>query len=199
MKVVDNLPDSNTAELVEQACNQDERAFEILVERFTSRLKAIARFYLDSDHDIEDVIQEVWIKAYRNLHTLKEPRKFLYWLARITKYSCIDKKRNDAKKRNDVSLDDETRRYFIECYMENNEDLSCYLEREELKEVIKKALKDLPETYSLPVSLYYMDDMKLKEIEEILGLTSSTVKWRLYHGRLLLRKAISSYIREDQY
>jgi RNA polymerase sigma-70 factor (ECF subfamily) len=196
MKEVDRLLDSNTIELLEKACNQDERAFEILVERFTPKLKAIARFYLDLDHDMEDVIQEVWIKAYRNLHTLKEPRKLLYWLARITKYSCIDKKRIDAKKRNDVSLDDETRHYLIECYMENNEDLSCYLEKEELKTVINNALKDLPETYSLPISLYYLENMKLKEIEEILGLTSSTVKWRLYHGRLLLRKSMSTYIRE---
>ena len=193
---MDRLPDDNTIKLLERARNQDERAFEILVERFTPRLKAIARFYLSFDHDIEDVIQEVWIKAYRNLHTLKESWKFPYWLARITKNSCIDKKRNDAKKRNDVSLDDETRQYIIECYMENNEDLSCYLEREELKLVIINALRDLPETYSLPISLYYMDNMKLKEIEEILGLTSSTVKWRLHHGRLLLRKSISSYVRE---
>jgi RNA polymerase sigma factor (sigma-70 family) len=196
MKEADCLPDSNTAELVEQACNRNERAFEMLVERFTPRLKAIVRFYLGFDHDIEDVVQEVWMKVYRNLHTLKEPQKLSSWLARITKYSCIDKKRNDAKKNKNVLLDDETRHYIIECYMENSEDLSCYLEREELKEVIRNALRDLPETYSLPVSLYYMDNMRIKEIEEILGLTSSTVKWRLHYGRLLLRKSISSYIRE---
>ena len=74
MREAERLLDSNTAELVLQACNRDERAFEMLVDRFTPRLKAIARFYLDSEHDAEDVIQEVWIKAYRNLHTLKEPR-----------------------------------------------------------------------------------------------------------------------------
>jgi DNA-directed RNA polymerase specialized sigma24 family protein len=75
MKEADGLPDSNTAELVEQACNRNERAFEMLVERFTPRLKAIARFYLSFDHDIEDVIQEVWIKAYRNLQILEESNR----------------------------------------------------------------------------------------------------------------------------
>ena len=196
MKEVDRLLDSKTIDLLEKARNQDEPAFEMLVAHFTPKLKAIARFHLIFDHDIEDVIQEVWIKAYRNLHTLKEPQKLLYWLARITKHSCIDKKSEDAKKRNDVSLDDETRHYILECYMSNNEDLSCYLEREELRVVIRNALRGLPETYSLPISLYYMDNMKLKEIEEILGLTSSTVKWRLHHGRLLLKKSIGSYLRE---
>ena len=196
MKEASRLLDSKTIELLEKARNHDEPAFGMLVEHFTPKLKAIARYYLSFDQDIEDIIQEVWIKAYENLHTLKEPQKFMYWLARITKFSCIDKKRSDAKKGGEVSLDDETRHYIFECYMDNSEDLSCYAEKEELRVIIRNALRDLPEIYSLPISLHYMDNMKLKEIEEILGLTYSTVKWRLHHGRLLLRKALSSFFLE---
>ncbi|SHF06003.1 RNA polymerase sigma factor, sigma-70 family [Caldanaerobius fijiensis DSM 17918] len=73
----------------------------------------------------------------------------------------------------------------------------------ELKDIIEDILSKIPEMYAVPLKLYYIENMSVKEIGHVLALNDSTVKWRLYQGRSLFRKLageqlLSGYIRIRQ-
>ncbi|SHF06041.1 RNA polymerase sigma factor, sigma-70 family [Caldanaerobius fijiensis DSM 17918] len=83
------MVDENIINIVREAMQGSPEAFSKLVEVFTPMLRSIARCYLNEYFDIEDVLQDVWIKIYTNLDTLREPEKFKSWIAKIMRYHCI--------------------------------------------------------------------------------------------------------------
>lgn len=187
-------------DIVREAMQGSLEAFSKLVEVFTPMLRSIARCYLNEYFDIEDVLQDVWIKIYTNLDTLRESEKFKSWIAKIMRYHCIKAcKTQRAIHGRQLVLDIEERHDLIELYTSGDE-IAFALEKMELKDIIEDILSKIPEMYAVPLKLYYIENMSVKEISHVLALNDSTVKWRLYQGRSLFRKLageqlLSGYIR----
>ena len=76
------------AELVESARSGDEKAFETLVEKHRARIDATISSFIKNPQDREDIVQETFINAYRNLHQLSKPDSFGYWLVTIAQNLC---------------------------------------------------------------------------------------------------------------
>jgi len=154
-------------------------AFEELVVRYRPAVVRLARTVVGSD-DAEDVAQESLLLAFKALPSIEEPRRFAAWLSAITRNRALRFTQSENKhlsKR--VALD--------EALLEKIEALARPLADKERDEEMIKALDGLPSEYAMPLRLHFLDDMPLKRIAAFMGIPLSTVKWRIHHGKKLLR------------
>ncbi len=176
---------------IQQVLAGNDDAYEDIVLMYQERVYFVCYKILYNAQEAEDAAQEAFLRAYMNLDTFDQSRKFSTWIFRIATNLCIDKLR---KKKPDYSLDANipgTEEMNMYATMESEERLP---EEEvasmELGEQIQRALQRLPDTYRPAVVLRYMEERSLKEISDILDLPLNTVKSRVYRGRELLREQL---------
>ncbi|HVI70148.1 MAG TPA: RNA polymerase sigma factor [Pyrinomonadaceae bacterium] len=154
-------------------------AFEELVVRYLPAVVRLARTIVGSD-DAEDVAQESLLLAFKALPSIEEPRRFAAWLSAITRHRALRfSKIGDKHVSKRVALD--------EALLEKIEALARPLADKERDEAMIKALDNLPSDYAMPLRLRFLDDMPLNRIAAFMGVPLSTVKWRIHHGKKLLR------------
>jgi RNA polymerase sigma-70 factor (ECF subfamily) len=159
-------------------------AFEQLVLRYRPAVVRLARTIVGADH-AEDVAQDSLLLAFKALPTIDEPRKFGAWLSAITRHRALRfGKSETAQSSKRVALD--------EALLEKVEALATPLTDKHADESMLKALDSLPADYAMPLRLRFLDDMPLKRIAAFMGLPLSTVKWRIHHGKKLLRAKVES-------
>src|SRR5215218_8825266 len=154
-------------------------AFEQLVLRYRPAVVRLARTIVGPDH-AEDVAQDSLLLAFKALPTIDEPRKFGAWLSAITRHRALRFSKSETTHTNKrVPLD--------EALLEKIEALAKPLADKERDEEMIKALDSLPGDYAMPLRLRFLDDMPLNRIAAFMGIPLSTVKWRIHHGKKLLR------------
>jgi RNA polymerase sigma-70 factor (ECF subfamily) len=157
-------------------------AFEELVVRYRPAVVRLARSIVGADY-AEDVAQDSLLLAFKALPTIEEPGKFAAWLSAITRHRALRfNKTESAHIRKRVALD--------EVLIEKIEALARPLADKERDESMIKALDALPADYAMPLRLKFLDEMPLKRIAGFMGLPLSTVKWRIHHGKKLLKARI---------
>jgi RNA polymerase sigma-70 factor, ECF subfamily len=159
-------------------------AFEELVMRYRPAVVRLARTIVGADY-AEDVAQDSLLLAFKALPGIEEPRKFAAWLSAITRHRALRfSKSEKTQMTKRVALD--------EALLEKIEALARPLADKERDESLIKALDSLPPDYAMPLRLHFLDDMPLKRIAAFMGVPLSTVKWRIHHGKKLLRAKIES-------
>ncbi len=159
-------------------------AFEQLVVRYRPAVVRLARTIVGSDY-AEDVAQDSLLLAFKALPSIEEPRKFAAWLSAITRHRALRfTKSETALMSKRVPLD--------EALLEKIEALGKPLTDKDADESMIKALASLPSDYAMPLRLRFLDDMPLKRIAAFMGVPLSTVKWRIHHGKKLLRAKVES-------
>jgi RNA polymerase sigma-70 factor (ECF subfamily) len=159
-------------------------AFEQLVVRYRPAVVRLARTIVAAD-DAEDVAQESLLLAFKALPSIEEPRKFAAWLSAITRHRALRFNKSETQhlsKR--VELD--------EALLEQIEALAKPLADKERDEAMIKALDSLSPDYAMPLRLRFLDDMPLNRIAAFMGIPLSTVKWRIHHGKKLLKAKIEA-------
>jgi RNA polymerase sigma-70 factor (ECF subfamily) len=171
--------------LVRSAKEGDRAAFEELVRR-TSRL-VFARLYLETGdaHRAEDLLQETYLKAFRSLRELADPRGFRSWLLRIAQNAAIDAARSNLRQKRAATLQplDSTSGNLTAREAPAEE----HVEREELRGQVLAILRSLPEEYRLPLTLRYIGGADYETICTQLGLTNGSLRGLLHRGLRLLR------------
>jgi RNA polymerase sigma-70 factor (ECF subfamily) len=157
-------------------------AFEELVLRYRPAVVRLARTIVGSTY-AEDVAQESLLLAFKALPTIEEPGRFAAWLSAITRHRALRFNRNEnAHMSKRVALD--------EALLEKIDALQSPLTEKSENEEMIKALDSLPCEYALPLRLRFLDEMPLKRIAAFMSVPLSTVKWRLHHGKKLLREKL---------
>ena len=159
-------------------------AFEELVVRYRPAVVRLARTIVGTD-DAEDVAQDALLLAFKALPGIEEPRKFAAWLSAITRHRALRFSKSETthlSKR--VPLD--------EALLDKIEALAQPLADRERDEQMIKSLDSLPADYAMPLRLHFLDDMPLKRIAAFMGIPLSTVKWRIHHGKKLLRAKVEA-------
>ncbi len=155
-------------------------AFEELVVRYRPAVVRLARSIVGADH-AEDVAQDSLLLAFKALPGIEEPRKFPAWLSAITRHRAVRfSKSETAQMSKRVALD--------EALLEKIEALAKPLAEKERDEEMIAALESLPADYAMPLRLRFLDEMPLNRIAAFMGVPLSTVKWRIHHGKKLLRE-----------
>jgi RNA polymerase sigma-70 factor (ECF subfamily) len=181
----------NVAEvqLVQLSRTGDRAAFKELVELYKDKLHRLAYRMLHDLHESEDIVQETFVRVYLNLNHYDEKQKFSTWIYRIGKNLCIDLLR---KKKVDHSLDagltGDLDKPFYEKLPSTDASPESRFLFNELQEQMRKVIDKLSDKYKQVVTLYYLHEMSLQEISDLLGMPVTTVKSRLHRGREQLRK-----------
>jgi RNA polymerase sigma-70 factor (ECF subfamily) len=172
-------PESPDELLVIEAILGNLEAFEQLVLRYRSAVVRLARSIVGAGY-AEDVAQDSLLLAFKALPSIEEPRKFPAWLSAITRHRAVRfNKSETAHVEKRVPLD--------EALLERIEAITTPLAERERDEAMVRAIDEMPADYAMPLKLRFMDDMPLNRIAAFMGVPLSTVKWRIYHGKKLLR------------
>ena len=185
-------------DLVAQCQTGDRRAFEYLVRRYQKVVFSMLYQLAPDWEDIADLAQEVFIRVYRHVHNLRNPRTFRAWLNQITVNLFYDELRKRPRRVSTVSLD----RSYTD---ENNEEQSrefpdlsqgpdeLVLNRE-LAAFIQKAMQELPEQFRTVIVLRELQGLSYEEISETLNCELGTVKSRIARARSRLQLMLKNYV-----
>ncbi|MDE3231644.1 MAG: sigma-70 family RNA polymerase sigma factor [Chloroflexota bacterium] len=178
---------SEDAALVTRALKHDQQAFATIVEKYKDPVFNVAYRMLGNPTEAEDVAQETFVRAYTQLHTYQQGRRFSTWLLSIASHLSIDQLR---------------RRRFLALPLENAPflewiaDLGAGPEQAALQveasDEMQKVLSALPPKYRTVLVLRYWYDLSYEEIAEMLSLTSALVKARLHRARELVARALKA-------
>lgn len=177
-------PESPDELLVMAAILGNLEAFEELVLRYRPAVVRLARTIVGADY-AEDVAQDSLLLAFKALPTIDEPRSFAAWLSAITRHRALRfSKSETAHMSKRVALD--------EALLEQLESLAKPLAQKHEDEQMIKRLEELPPDYAMPLRLRFLDEMPLNRIAAFMGVPLSTVKWRIHHGKKLLRAKVEA-------
>ncbi|MBS4210014.1 RNA polymerase sigma factor SigW [Bacillus sp. FJAT-50079] len=176
---------------IKQVLRGDQEAFGEIVEIYKDKIFHLSYRMLGNRHEAEDIAQEAFVRAYVNIHSFNQKRKFSTWLYRIATNLCIDRIR---KKKPD---------YFLDAEVAGTDGLTMYsqiaaegktpdseVETLETQEMVQREILKLPDKYRAVIVLRYIDELSLKEIGEVLEIPLGTVKTRIHRGREALRKQL---------
>ena len=167
--------------IIGKCLNGELAAFGLLVDKYKSSVYALAYTKLRNFHDAEDITQEVFLKAYQKLSTLKRWDNFLAWLFSITVNSCKDFLKSSARRPDGDYIEDQDARLW------DAQSIDAY-RSESAAESIREAIDELPEIYRQTLTLYYLGGLNSKEIARFLGTSANTVNQRLMRARTKLKK-----------
>ena len=162
--------------IIKQVKQGDVSAYATLVDRYRNMAYTLALSIVKNNEDAEEVAQDAFVKAYKNLSAFQGKSKFSTWLYQIVYRTALSKMR--IKKQQWLSIDDKHLR---------NEDLKevqpAYLERSDRKKIIKHAISRLKEDESFLLILYYYQELSVEELAETTGYSVSNVKVKLHRAR----------------
>ncbi len=173
--------------LIQRILADDETAFAELVKKYQKAVHTLAWRKIDDFHIAEDITQDVFLKVYQRLHTLKDPNQFSGWLYVITSNLCatwLRKKRLRIQPLEDEEAVMIPRDVYSQHVVEERNQAAAETQRE----VVKKLLARLKESERTVMSLYYLGEMRVEEISRFLGVSTSTIKSRLRRARNRLQK-----------
>ena len=174
----------NDRELVRRAQKEDKEAFEELVRRHQARVFAVAGGILRNKEDVEDVAQQVFLKAYFSLKRFDQRAAFSTWLYKITVNECWDllRKRKVRPLLYEADLSEEQARQYG-ASEEREEQAQDVSERLEKRQELERLLDCLEERDRTMLVLKEVQGFSVEEIAEILGINGNTVKVRLFRAR----------------
>ncbi len=168
--------------LVEKTLEGDGRAFGKLVRRHHDLVFSVVRSIMGRRDDAEDVVQEIFIKIYRNLAGYRGDARLSTWIYRIARNEAIN-----AVKRSRIdteTLDESSRHVGTEKNPEER------FERKLSKQLVEELLEPLEEQHRIAIELRYMGEKSYAEIAEIMDIPIGTVKTYLYRAKAAMKKSL---------
>lgn len=164
--------------LVRAALTGDQVAFAELVTRYQSAVYNMASRMLGDPTDAEDAAQEVFVRAWNQLHTFHLDRRFSTWLLSIASHHCIDvlRRRKPTAPLEGVAL-------YVQSSEPEPDELVL---RDEQREMVQGLINSLPDKYRAVTLLRYYGDLSYDEIAQATGLSESAVKTQLHRARRML-------------
>ena len=183
-------------DIIHKVINGKIELFEILIRRYNSFLYKIGRAYHFNHQDTEDLMQETYISAYKNLTQFQNRSSFKTWFTRIMLNYCYQKK-HKLSFINELTTDDfkNTNSTVMSRQIFNNEKNTT---NKELGEIIGNAIHGMPESYRIVFALRELNGLSITETSECLDISESNVKVRLNRAKSMLRTEIEKiYSREE--
>ena len=169
--------------------------FHDLIRPYERTVFSMAMALLRNPQEAEDVVQETFLKALRNLHTFRAEARFSTWLVSI----ALNEARSRLRGRRDFeSLDDdsdEARRIAPELLRDWREVPSEVLERLEIRKLLTEAVAELPMIYREVFLLREIEELSISESAQALSISVASVKVRLHRARIMLQRRLAPQLR----
>ena len=185
--------DKNSDQIyIDKVLQGDTNAFAYLINRYKDMVYTIAIKIVKSHEDAEEVAQDSFLKAYEKLDSFKGNSKFSTWLYTIVYRNSITKIRKKKVATSDID------EYVMDNYSEGHEfpQLEAIKNGEQQK-YVREAIDRLPEKDALLITLFYMNESSIEEIEQITNLTQSNIKVILFRARKKLNTELSFLLKEE--
>lgn len=181
-------------EAVAQAQAGSSDGFETLVKVFSPFVLALANYYVGA-RDAPDVTQEIWLAVHRKLWQLEDGAKFVPWLRTLVFYQCLNFRKARARRQaREVYLSTDGWQGICECVAADSLSPDQLLLRKDLRLLLSELLDGMAGDYGLLLRLFYLQGFSYHEMVELTNLPLSTVKWRLYQGRKLLKASLAKLV-----
>jgi len=174
-------------ELARMTQEGNTAAFGTLVERYEARLSRYGHKFLSVEEDIEDMLQEIYIRAYRNIQSFDTKQRFSPWIYRIAHNTFVNELRR--KSRAPFFTVDFDSFLAHPLAAEKTEQAS---EDREMKEMVEKGLANVPPKYREVLILFYQEELSYQEIADVLQVPLGTVSVRLKRAKEALAKAYAT-------
>lgn len=180
-------------EWVLRAQQHDPKAFNVLMEKYQGRIYALLYHMTSNKQDAEDLLQEVFLKAYKALPKFKGNSSFYTWVYRIGVNTAINytkkRKRKQALSLDDLDMRIEHDPALVQLSSQETPDRKMNLE--DLQKKLNVALQSLSEKHRTVVVLHDVQELPHHEIGKILGISAGTVRSRLFYARRQLQSQLA--------
>jgi len=176
---MNELNDEQIAHLIQTG---NAELFGELIERYEDKLKRYARKFLNTNEDIEDLVQDVFIKSYTNIQSFDKNLRFSPWIYRIAHNTFV----NELKRKSLFNFG----MFDVDAILPQlpaKETTDASILSAELQEEMESLLSELPNKYREVIVLYYFEELSYQEISEVLQIPVTTVGVRISRARKKLR------------
>lgn len=187
--------ESRDAELIAAVLQGDAASFEPLVEKHSPRLFATARRYARREDEVQDIVQEVWLKAYQRLASFRGEAPFEHWLMRLAVRTCFDfLRRHQRNRESSFSELSEPEADWLDRFVAEPE--AAPEDAEAARLLINRVLAELSPPARLVITLLELEDRSVKEIARLTGWSVPLVKVRAFRARAEMRKILARLARD---
>ena len=180
---------SSDVELVVASLIGNLQAFDELAIRFRPAMLTVAEQIVGNNGVAEDVVQDALLLAFKALPQLDDLNRFSSWLYSITRHRALRHSRDEHRFELKSDLDE----VILEHTHAGALDPAKIFEDDNEHNEVRVSIKQLPSEYQVVLRLYYWDNMPQQRIADFLSLPLSTVKWRLYKAKQMLRERLEQY------
>jgi RNA polymerase sigma-70 factor, ECF subfamily len=185
------------AELIAAVLKGDTASFEPLVQKYSPRVFATARRYARRESEIEDIAQEVWLKAFHKLKSFRGDAPFEHWLMRLAVRTCYDFLRGHQRNRESSFSDlSEPENDWLDRFVAQPE--SASEQADAAKQLIERILEQLSPPARLVITLLEIEERSVKDISKLTGWSVPLVKVRAFRARAEMRKILAR-LAKDKY
>ena len=169
---------------------RDGVAFEALMRQHNGRLFRVARAIRKDDAEAEDVLQDAYLDAYRNMSKFRGDSQLGTWLVRIVANRALMRLRRQKRDRVVIPIarPDDTPKDYAD---ETSESPTTAAARAEIRRLLERRIDELPMTFRAVFVLREIEELSADEVAQCLGIPAATVRTRLFRARALLREALA--------
>lgn len=183
------------AELIAAVLKGDASCFEPLIVKYSPRVFATARRYARRESEVEDIVQEVWLKAFQKLKGFRGEAPFEHWLMRLAVRTCYDFLRNHQRNREIVFSElSEPETDWLERFV--NQPGSPDEDADAARQLVERLMDQLSAPARLIITLLEIEERSVKEIAKLTGWSIPLVKVRAFRARAEMRKILAKIARE---
>jgi len=183
------------AELIAAVLRGDTASFEPLVAKYSPRVFATARRYARRESEVEDIVQEVWSKAFLKLSSFRGEAPFEHWLMRLAVRTCYDFLREHQRSRESSFTDlTDPEHDWLEQFVRAPE--AAREDADAARQLVERLLAMLSPAARLVITLLEIEDRTVKEISALTGWSGPLVKVRAFRARAELRKCLRRIVKE---
>ncbi len=173
-------PDEQLIKIIRE---DDRELYSEIIKRYQAKLSHYLRKFICDADELEDILQDVFIKAYRNLYSFDIKKKFSSWIYRIAHNEAVNYLKKNSKIK--ISLDEVE--YKI---VDEKIDLNGRVDKVFLKKEIGKYLESIKLKYREPIILFYFEQKSYEEISDILRIPTSSVGTLISRGKKMIKEKL---------
>lgn len=182
-------------ELIAAVRKGDVAQFETLITRYQPRVFATARRYARREDEVQDIVQEVFIKAFQKLDSFRAEAPFEHWLMRMAVRTCYDFLRSHQRNRETMLTDlSDPEVDWLERFAASPEDNSKNTDA--ARALVERVMAQLSPEARLVITLLEIEDRSVKEIAQLTGWSVPLVKVRAFRARAQMKKILETLTRE---